>query len=87
MKVVFRYSESTSGPIIKRQWPLQFDLIDDPVEAWDLSRTASAGGQCLKVGAEVRVIGMPDIHYIEGERLSSVLMSKNSVNFRLRASR
>ena len=36
MKVVFRYSESTSGPIIKPQWPLVFDLIDDPVEEWDL---------------------------------------------------
>lgn len=36
MKVVFRYSESTSGPIIKPQWPLVFDLIDDPNEAWDL---------------------------------------------------
>jgi hypothetical protein len=29
MKVVLRYSESTSGPI-KPQWPLVFDLIDDP---------------------------------------------------------
>lgn len=36
MKVVFRYSNSTSGPIIKPQWPLVFDLIDDPVEEWDL---------------------------------------------------
>ncbi len=36
MKVVFRYSESTSGPIIKPQWPFVFDLIDDPVEEWDL---------------------------------------------------
>jgi hypothetical protein len=36
MKVVFRYSESTSGPIIKPQWPLVFDLINDPVEEWDL---------------------------------------------------
>lgn len=36
MKVVLRYSESTSGPIIKPQWPLVFDLIDDPVEEWDL---------------------------------------------------
>jgi arylsulfatase len=36
MKVVFRYSESTSGPIIKPQWPLIFDLIDDPNEEWDL---------------------------------------------------
>ncbi|HTE70344.1 MAG TPA: hypothetical protein VK942_16565 [Actinomycetes bacterium] len=23
-------------PIIKPQWPLLFDLIDDPVEEWDL---------------------------------------------------
>jgi arylsulfatase len=36
MKVVFRYSEGTSAPIIKPQWPLVFDLIDDPVEEWDL---------------------------------------------------
>ena len=36
MKVVFRYTESTSGPIIKPQWPLVFDLIDDPNEEWDL---------------------------------------------------
>jgi arylsulfatase A-like enzyme len=36
MKVVFRYSESTSGPIIKPQWPFVFDLIDDPGEEWDL---------------------------------------------------
>ena len=36
MKVVFRYSESTSGPIIKPQWPFVFDLIDDPNEEWDL---------------------------------------------------
>ncbi len=36
MKVVFRYSESTSGPIIKPQWPLVFDLIDDPCEEWNL---------------------------------------------------
>ena len=36
MKIVFRYSESTSGPIIKPQWPLIFDLIDDPNEEWDL---------------------------------------------------
>jgi arylsulfatase len=36
MKVVFRYSNSTSGPIIKPQWPLVFDLIDDPGEEWDL---------------------------------------------------
>jgi arylsulfatase A-like enzyme len=36
MKVVFRYTESTSGPIIKPQWPLIFDLVDDPNEEWDL---------------------------------------------------
>ena len=36
MKVVLRYSESASGPIVKPQWPLVFDLIDDPVEEWDL---------------------------------------------------
>jgi arylsulfatase len=36
MKVVFHYSNSTSGPIIKPQWPLVFDLIDDPGEEWDL---------------------------------------------------
>ena len=36
MKVVFRYTESASGPIVKPQWPLIFDLIDDPNEEWDL---------------------------------------------------
>jgi hypothetical protein len=36
MKVVFRYAESTSGPIIRPQLPLIFDLIEDPKEAWDL---------------------------------------------------
>lgn len=36
MKVVFRYSESTSGPIIRPQWPFVFDLIDDPNEEWDM---------------------------------------------------
>jgi arylsulfatase A-like enzyme len=36
MKVVFRYAESTSGPIIRPQLPLVFDLIEDPKEAWDL---------------------------------------------------
>jgi hypothetical protein len=30
MKGVLRYTESTSGPIIKPQWPSVFDLIDDP---------------------------------------------------------
>src|SRR5262249_19448532 len=36
MKIVFRYTESTSGPIVKPQWPLIFDLVDDPNEEWDL---------------------------------------------------
>jgi arylsulfatase A-like enzyme len=36
MKVVFRYSESHSGPIVKHQWPMVFDLIEDPSEARDL---------------------------------------------------
>lgn len=36
MKAVFRYAESTSGPIIKPQWPLVFDLIEDPTEEFDL---------------------------------------------------
>ena len=36
MKVVFRFGESSSGPLIKPQWPLVFDLIEDPVEQWDL---------------------------------------------------
>jgi arylsulfatase A-like enzyme len=43
MKVVFRYSESTSGPIVKPQWPLIFDLIDDPVEEWDLVEKSLGG--------------------------------------------
>ncbi len=33
---VFRYSESTSGPIITPQWPFVFDLIDEPNEEWHL---------------------------------------------------
>ncbi len=36
MKVVFRFSESNSGPIFKPQWPMVFDLINDPIEQWDL---------------------------------------------------
>jgi hypothetical protein len=36
MKVVLRYTESTSGPVIKPQWPFIFDLIDDPCEDLDL---------------------------------------------------
>ncbi|HWL50330.1 MAG: hypothetical protein K0T01_2834 [Acidimicrobiia bacterium] len=36
MKVVLRYCESNSGPIVQPQWPLIFDLIDDPAEESDL---------------------------------------------------
>ena len=43
MKVVFRYTESTSGPIIKPQWPLVFDLIDDPAEEWDMIQKSLQG--------------------------------------------
>ncbi len=39
MKVVFRYCESNSGPIVKPQWPLIFDLVNDPGEEWDLIDT------------------------------------------------
>ena len=38
MKVVFR-AQSSSGPIIKPQFPLVFDLMNDPNEAWDLIET------------------------------------------------
>ncbi len=37
MKVVFRYTEGLSSPFIKPQWPLIFDLINDPVEDSDLT--------------------------------------------------
>jgi hypothetical protein len=37
------YSESTSGPIIKPQWPYIFDLIDDPNEEWDLIEKSLQG--------------------------------------------
>ena len=43
MKVVFRYTESTSGPIIRPQWPLVFDLIDDPAEEWDMIQKSLQG--------------------------------------------
>ena len=39
MRVVFRFSESNSGPISKPQWPMVFDLINDPIEQWDLIDT------------------------------------------------
>ena len=48
MKVVFRYSESTSGPIIKPQWPLIFDLIDDPNEEWDMVAKSLEGAWAVE---------------------------------------
>jgi hypothetical protein len=47
MKVVLRYTESTSGPIIKPQWPLVFDLIDHPNGGVGFDGEASG----LRVGA------------------------------------
>jgi arylsulfatase len=52
MKVVLRYSESTSGPIIKPQWPLIFDLVDDPNEEWDLMDKRLDCGWVLRPVAE-----------------------------------
>ncbi len=52
MKVVFRYSDSTSGPIVKPQWPLVFDLIDDPGEEWDLIEKRLDGAWVLAPVAE-----------------------------------
>ncbi len=37
MKVVSRFSESNSGPIFQPQWPMVFDLINAPIEQWDLA--------------------------------------------------
>ena len=45
MKVVLRYCESNSGVILKPQWPLIFDLIDDPDRGNGPDRQAS--GLCL----------------------------------------
>jgi arylsulfatase A-like enzyme len=36
MKVVFRYAETTTGPFIRPQVPMVFDLIEDPKEESDL---------------------------------------------------
>jgi hypothetical protein len=36
MRVLLRDTDSTSGPIVKPQWPLVFDLVDEPTEEWDL---------------------------------------------------
>jgi arylsulfatase len=45
MKVVFRYSESTSGPIVKPQWPLVFDLIEKRLDCgWVLAPVAERLG-------------------------------------------
>ena len=37
IKVVFRYAETFDGPIIKPQFPMAFDLIDDPGEQLNLT--------------------------------------------------
>jgi len=38
-KVVFRYSEGMSCPIVTAQWPLVFNLINDPHEDWNIMDT------------------------------------------------
>ena len=52
MKVVMRYSESTSGPIIKPQWPFVFDLIDDPNEEWDMIEQRLEGAWAIRPVAQ-----------------------------------
>jgi len=37
IKVVFRYAETFDGPIVKPQFPMAFDLIDDPGEQINLT--------------------------------------------------
>ena len=37
IKIVFRYAETFDGPIIKPQFPMAFDLIDDPGEKLNLT--------------------------------------------------
>jgi len=37
IKVVFRYAETFDGPMIKPQFPMAFDLIDDPGEQLNLT--------------------------------------------------
>jgi hypothetical protein len=51
------YSESTSGPIIKPQWPYIFDLIDDPNEEWDLIEKSLQGAWV--VGPVAQRLGEP----------------------------
>ena len=55
MKVVLRYCESTSGLILKPQWPLIFDLIDDPTEETGSDRQAP--GLCLGYAARCHGAG------------------------------
>jgi arylsulfatase len=38
-KVIFRYSEGMSCPIVTPQWPLVFDLKNDPHEDWNIMDT------------------------------------------------
>ena len=56
MKVVFRYSESTTGPIIKPQFPLVFDLIDDPNEEWDLLEKQLDAAWIMAVAARLSAL-------------------------------
>jgi arylsulfatase len=38
-KVIFRYSDGMSNPIVTPQWPLVFDLKNDPHEDWNIMDT------------------------------------------------
>ena len=51
MKVVLRYCESNSGVILKPQWPLIFDLIDDPSEETDLIDKRLDGARVMRPAA------------------------------------
>ena len=44
--------ESTSGPIVKPQWPLIFDLIDDPNEEGDMIEQRLEGAWAIGPVAE-----------------------------------
>ena len=64
MKVVFRYSESTSGPIIRPQWPFVFDLIDDPTEEWDMiGKRLDAGWVLEPVAARLAALQASMVQY------------------------
>lgn len=52
MKVVLRHSNSTSGPIIMPQWPYIYDLVDDPVEEWDMVEKSLQGAWVMRPVAE-----------------------------------